>query len=114
MSPDTEQLVRHVVLDRGFEVRLERFGGEVACFVTDPADPRGGCGSLRGESGQFVSIERAIVEACTAARDDKYPQATACGRGVKELESGRATSCVLAKVHDGENCRDSEGNARPD
>lgn len=119
MSPDTERLIRHVVLDRGFEVRLEQFGGAVVCTVTDPSDPRGrGCSWLRGESGNGETVEQALVSACTAARDDVYPQATGCGRAVKQLDATKAgppgwSHCVLGKVHDGD-CKDAEGNTRPD
>lgn len=99
------------MIERGFEIHITNFG-DVSVHVIDPNDPRGGgCSALRGESGYGQDIESAIVEACTAARDDRYPQATACGRAVKppDLKTGEHSTCVLAKVHEGA-CRDAEGN----
>ena len=101
-----DDLIR-AVLNRGFEIRLEQWGGP-AVTITDPNDPRGGCGSLRGE-GSGATFADAIEDACRQALNDHYPQATACGRGVLRYANGGGTSCVLAKVHDGD-CIDSDGN----
>lgn len=116
MDAETEKLIRTVVLDRGFRIRLEGFGGSVSVFVTDPNDPREGCGALRGEGGgSDRTIEQAIVDACTSARDDAYPQSRGCGRAVAQIDraQGRWTWCVLGVGHDGD-CMDSDGNTRPD
>jgi hypothetical protein len=99
------------VLDRGFEIRVERWGWKPSVTITDPNDPRdGGCAALRGEGGGDT-YEAALIDACTQAINDKYPQATACGRAVKLIDAvkGPWSSCVLDKVHDGA-CRDAAGN----
>lgn len=100
MDTATERLIRQVVTGRGFEIRLEGWGGDVAVTITDPNDPRGGCSSLRGESGAGVGIEAAIADACFQALRDAYPQATACGRGVGRSD-GTYGTCKLPRVHDG-------------
>ena len=107
-----EQLIRKVIEDRDFEIRLASWGAEVAVTVLDENDPRKGCAQLRGEShaGFMGSISDALIDACEQALRDEYPQATACGRCVKQRESGRGwTTCVLDKVHEGP-CKDEHGN----
>lgn len=102
---DVDHLISEV-LDRGFEIRVERWAGP-SVTITDPNDPRGGgCSSLRGE-GSGETYEAAMIDACTQALNDTYPQATACGRGV--LPNPARSWCVLDKIHDGP-CIDADGN----
>src|SRR3990167_1818183 len=113
MTAETETLIRQVV-DRGFEIRIEGFSGHISVTITDENDPRLGCAQLRGESAagkQFqLTVEAALVEACTQAVNDVYPQATTCGRCVAQVGiRGEWTTCVLAKVHD-DGCIDQYGN----
>ena len=102
---EVEQLVRQVVLVRGFDVKIHHWAGEVSVTITDPDDPRGeGCCWLRGESGGR-DLRAALKDACEQAIDDRYPQATACGRAIGHRRpDGRYDTCKLGKIHDGE-CR---------
>jgi hypothetical protein len=107
---ELEQLVRRVVDEREFEIRIADFVGDVAITVLDENDPRKGCAQLRGESsvGHRGTLLIALIDACEQALRDEYPQATGCGRGVKKI-GYRWTNCILDKVHDGP-CRDQHGN----